>query len=324
LVEFEDLAGMTPNIASQLRKKGVTTVARLATLDFDSLKQMLHGVSHKTISDIQVESWKATGGWFKPGSVLVEEGKNQLVFSTGCKALDSLLGGGVRSKSITEFTGEFASGKTSCLLTLLVETLGRNKDGEAVYIDSEEAFSEIRLIEIAETRGYDAEEMLNRFTSVKVWNTDHFQKAVEAVDPIIKDRNVKLVLVDSIIGPLRSEYVGRETLWNRQQILNRILKELRNYARIYNVVVVVTNQVVANPNVVYNVDPVQMNVPAGGHILGHGDETRVYLRKAAGDKRIARLIDSSWLPPSEAVFRITKKGVEDVEEEEKKEDASGS
>jgi DNA repair protein RadA len=52
--------------------------------------------------------------------------------------------------------------------------------------------------------------------------------------------------------------------------------------------------------------------PIGGHIVGHASQFRVYLRKSKGDKRIARLIDSPHLPEGEAVFRITKKGVEDA------------
>lgn len=322
MVEFEDLAGMTPTVASQLRKKGVTTVARLAKLNFESLQQVLHGVSYKTIRDIQQQSWEATGGWFTPGSALVEQKKKQLVLSTGCKSLDGLLGGGVRSNSITEFAGEYATGKTECLLTLLAETLGRNKDYGALYFDSEESFSEIRAIEIAESRGYDAEEMLGRFTMLKVRTTDQYQVGVEKADQTIKDKNVKLFLIDSAVAPLRAEYVGRETLSERQQILNQIIHEVRYYATIYNLAVAVTNQVVANPNVVYNMDPVQQQIPTGGNILAHNAETRIHLRKGGSQRnmRIARLIDSSWLPPGECVFQITKKGIEDAEEEKKEEE----
>ena len=313
---------MTPTVASQLRKKGVTTVARLAKLNFESLQQVLHGVSYKTIRDIQQQSWEATGGWFTPGSALVEQKKKQLVLSTGCKSLDGLLGGGVRSNSITEFAGEYATGKTECLLTLLAETLGRNKDYGALYFDSEESFSEIRAIEIAESRGYDAEEMLGRFTMLKVRTTDQYQVGVEKADQTIKDKNVKLFLIDSAVAPLRAEYVGRETLSERQQILNQIIHEVRYYATIYNLAVAVTNQVVANPNVVYNMDPVQQQIPTGGNILAHNAETRIHLRKGGSQRnmRIARLIDSSWLPPGECVFQITKKGIEDAEEEKKEEE----
>ena len=77
-MDFEDLQSMTANVASQLRKKGVTTVSKLAMLNLDALKGIMRGVSEKKIREIQVEAWKATGGWFKLGTVLEEERKNQL------------------------------------------------------------------------------------------------------------------------------------------------------------------------------------------------------------------------------------------------------
>jgi len=162
-------------------------------------------------------------------------------------------------------------------------------------------------------RGYDAS-ILKRITYIPVWHVQHFMESVRWADSIIKKTNVKLILVDSIIAPLRAEYVGREVLWERQQILNRVLRVLLNYAKAFNLAVVVTNQVVSNPSIVYSGDPTAIKIPSGGNILAHNAETRIYLRKAAhGNRRIARLIDSSWLPPAECVFQITKKGIEDVE-----------
>jgi len=63
-----------------------------------------------------------------PADMLEKVRPQRLVFTTGCKALDGILGGGIRTRGITEFVGEFASGKTESLLTLLVETLGRNPE----------------------------------------------------------------------------------------------------------------------------------------------------------------------------------------------------
>jgi len=311
-MEFEDLKNMTVNIASKLRQGGINTVEALAMQTLNELRRKLPGVPEEKIREVQLEVWKALGYWFMPASQLLELRKSTLLFPTGCKALDQLLGGGVRSRAITEFSGEYGSGKTECLLTLLIETLGRNKECAAIYFDSEESYSEARVSQIAEARGYKAEDILARTTYIPIWHSQHFREAVAQSDTLIKRQNVKLVLVDSIIAPLRAEYLGREVLWERQQVLNSILRDLLNYAKTFNLAVVVTNQVVANPQVVYSQDPVLMNPPTGGHVLAHNAETRVYLRRSEGNRRIARLIDSSWLPPGECVFRITEKGVEDV------------
>ena len=69
-----------------------------------------------------------------------------------------------------------------------------------------------------------------------------------------------------MISHFRGEYVGRESLAEHQQKLNQCLHKLLRLAEIYNIAVVVTNQVQANPTQGFG-DP---NRPAGGHVLAHG------------------------------------------------------
>jgi len=108
--------------------------------------------------------------------------------------------------------------------------------------------------------------------------------------------------------------VGRGTLADRQQKLNRHLHDLMRFGDLYNAAIVVTNQVMARPDVLFG-DPTK---PVGGHIVAHTATFRIYLKKGKDDLRIARLIDSPHLPEGEAIFRVTERGIEDVEEKEKK------
>ena len=82
---------------------------------------------------------------------------------------------------------------------------------------------------------------------------------------------------------------------------------LHKLADLNNLVVYVTNQVMANPGMFFG-DPTR---PIGGHILGHSSTFRIYLRKSKAEKRIARLVDSPNLPDGEAVFKVTENGLED-------------
>jgi DNA repair protein RadA len=77
-------------------------------------------------------------------------------------------------------------------------------------------------------------------------------------------------------------------------------------AEIYNIAVVVTNQVQANPAQGFG-DP---NRPAGGHVLAHACTHRVYIKKAKGGTRQATVIDSPYIPESKEYFAITEKGIE--------------
>ena len=101
--------------------------------------------------------------------------------------------------------------------------------------------------------------------------------------------------------------MGRGSLAERQQLLNRHMHDLLKFGTIYNAVITVTNQVSARPDVFFG-DP---TAPIGGNVVGHTATFRIYLRKSKGGKRIARLIDSPYLPEGETVIQISEDGVID-------------
>ena len=124
---------------------------------------------------------------------------------------------------------------------------------------------------------------------------------------IIKEKNVGLIIVDSLTSHFRADYSGRGMLADRQQKLNRHLHTLQRIADIYNLAVVVTNQVMARPDFFFG-DP---TAPIGGHVVAHSSTFRIYLRRSKGGKRVARLIDSPCLPEGEAIFSVGSEGVRD-------------
>src|SRR5699024_2172033 len=119
------------------------------------------------------------------------------------------------------------------------------------------------------------------------------------------DWPVRMVCVDSLTAHFRAEYVGRGELAARQQKLNRHLHDLSRLADLYNVALVVTNQVQSNPDSYFG-DPTK---PIGGNILGHKSTVRLYLRNSKGTKRIVRLVDAPSLPDGEAVMRVENAGL---------------
>jgi DNA repair protein RadA len=82
---------------------------------------------------------------------------------------------------------------------------------------------------------------------------------------------------------------------------------LQKLSDVYNLAVYVTNQVMARPDMLFG-DP---TTAIGGHIVAHATGVRIYLRKSKQQLRIARLIDSSYLPEGEAVFKVTESGIGD-------------
>jgi len=104
-----------------------------------------------------------------------------------------------------------------------------------------------------------------------------------------------------------SRYILYQTVLQK---LNQHLHKLVRLAEAYNIAIVVTNQVQANPATFFG-DP---NKPAGGNVMAHACTHRVILRKGGKGTRLATVIDSPSLPEEKARFKITEKGIEDAPE----------
>jgi DNA repair protein RadA len=248
---------------------------------------------------------------------LLKMRENVCRLTTGSKALDQLLGGGLETQAITEFYGAYGCGKSQFCHQLCVNVqLPQEKgglDGVALYIDTENTFRTERIVQMAQHLELDPGDVAKRIIYAEAYTSDHQTFLLENADEIVKENDVRLVVVDSLTSHFRSEYLGREMLAPRQQKLNKHMHRLIRLARAFNAVAVVTNQVMAKPDVFFG-DAVH---PIGGHIVAHTSQTRVYLRKSArGRVRIARLVSSPYLPEGEVVLRITENGIEDVEQEE--------
>lgn len=178
-------------------------------------------------------------------------------------------------------------------------------NGKALIIDTEGTFRPERIQQLAEAKGLDSKKALDNIFVGRAFNSDHQMLLVDKAEEIIKEKKIKLIVVDSLTSAFRSDYTGRGTLANRQQKMNRHMHKLQKLADIHNIAVYVTNQVMSRPDILFG-DP---TAPIGGHILGHNATFRIYLRKSKGEKRIARLIDSPNLPEGEAIFLVKTEGI---------------
>jgi len=276
------------------------------------------GISEKKAFSIIEEARSNIGVSFIRADELLEMRKSVLRLTSGSKVIDALLDGGLETQTITEFYGEYGTGKSQICHQLCVnvqlppERGGLN--GAALYVDSENTFRTERIVQMSKHLGLDPVQVAKNIIYAEAYTSDHQMFLLDHADQVIKENNVKLIIVDSLTAHFRSEYIGREMLAPRQQRLNKHMHKLIGLARAFNAVAVVTNQVMAKPDVFFG-DAVH---PIGGHIVGHTSHTRVYLRRAAhGPVRIARLVSSPYLPEGEEIFKVTENGIEDVSEEEK-------
>jgi DNA repair protein RadA len=307
---LKELAGVGPSISQKLREGGFTTFEAISVASPKELSGAT-GIGEATAAKIIASARSKLNIGFTTAEKLLDDRKKITRLSTGSEKLDGLLGGGIETRSIIEVFGEFRTGKTQLAHQLCI-TVQRPVDqgglnGSALYIDSEGTFRPERLLQIAQRFNLDEKTALKNIFFARAYNSDHQTLIIDSSPKLIQDNNVKLIIVDSIMSHFRAEYIGRGTLSERQQKLNKLVHKLLQIAEAYNIVVFITNQVMDSPGTLFG-DPTR---PIGGHVLAHTSTYRVYLRKSKGTKRVARLIDSPCLPEGEALFDITEAGIED-------------
>ncbi|KAK5581073.1 hypothetical protein RB653_001101 [Dictyostelium firmibasis] len=187
------------------------------------------------------------------------DGNNNII--TFCSEIDQMLNGGIPLKKITEISGVPGIGKTQMAFQLLVNTsipfdLG-GVQGKAIYIDTEGSYSCHRVREIA-THLVDhlecvllknprieykptVETILN---SIYYYRVYHYIEIISLIHqlPLFleKNKDVKLIVVDSITYPFRSDF---KDMGLRTRSLLSLAQNLMNMATRYNLAVVVMNQV---------------------------------------------------------------------------------
>ena len=313
---LEDLPGIGPATAQKLNELGFHTVESLALAAARELESA--GISEKKALVIIRAARSSINVSFVRADELLKMHQNVLRLTTGSQALDELLGGGLETQTITEFYGAFGSGKSQVCHQLCVNVqLPPEKgglDGSVLYVDTENTFRTERIVQMAKHLGLDPEEVAKKIIYAEAYTSDHQTFLLDHADEVIKENNVRLIIVDSLTSHFRSEYIGREMLARRQQRLNKHMHKLIRLARAFNAVAVVTNQVMSKPDVFFG----NAVYPIGGHIVGHTSTSRIYLRRTSrGPVRIARLVACPYLPEGEEIFKITENGLEDVSEDDK-------
>jgi DNA repair protein RadA len=315
-VSIMDIPGIGPAMAAKLQEADFHTLESVSVANATELSAAAE-IGVTTAMKIIRAARALCGPDFKTGYEIYEQRLQLKRVTTGSENLNDLLGGGLETNSVTEVYGAYRSGKTqiahqlSVTVQLPLADGGLDEEGKkppyTVYIDTENTFRPERIVQMAESYGLDPQQVLERILCAKAYNSDHQMLLVQQVNELLTKHRVVLVVVDSVMSHFRAEYAGRGTLANRQQKLNKHLHHLQKLADASNVAIFMTNQVMSRPDAFFG-DPTTY---AGGHIMAHVAQTRLYLRKGKGEQRICRLVDSPNLPEGEAVFMVKGEGIRD-------------
>jgi len=313
--DLESLPGVGSKLAKQLAEAGYPTIESIIVSPPKEISDKTN-IGFNRLLEIQKAAREMFNINFKTASEFYEKRKRMLKCTTGSKKLDEILGGGIETQALTELIGEYGTGKTQlCLRLSVTAQLPPEKGGlggKVAFIDTEGTFMPERIYQIAEAIGLDPQTAANNIYVARAYNSSHQCLLIDHLFTIVPEKKMKLVVVDSMISHFRGEYIGRDTLAERQQKLNMYLHKLIRLSEAYNIAVVLTNQVQANPAQFYG-SPTH---PAGGHVMAHACTHRVMLRRGSKGTRVARVIDSPYLPDKPAHFIITENGIEDIEEKQ--------
>jgi len=308
-----DLPGIGPATAEKLAEAGFETLMSIAVATPGELVEIACLTEAAARKVINAARQKMDMG-FESGEELLKKREQVIKITSGSKNVDTLLGGGFETASISECFGEFGASKTQIAHALAVSVqMPKEKggaEGIAVYIDGEGSFRPERVMQFAKGFGLDPLETLKNVKVARAFNSDHQMLLAEKVEDLIVKEGlpVKLVIIDSLTSHFRTEFLGRGQLADRQQKLNKHMHVLSKLATMHNLCVYVTNQVMAKPDTFFG-DP---TTAIGGNIVGHNSQTRIYLRKGKKGSRVAKLIDSPHLADGEACFVVTEEGLKDI------------
>src|SRR5918992_290876 len=152
--------------------------------------------------------------------------------STGSKAIDALLGGGIRTGMITDIYGESGSGKSQLCFTLCANCA---KDAvSTLFIDTAGTFRPERIMEIS-----GSQLPLEKITYIRAFTTIDQRNATRKILEV----RPMLVVIDSLTSLFSTEYSGPE----RHRALMKYLHELAFLAINLRGAIVVTNMVRTAP-----------------------------------------------------------------------------
>jgi RecA/RadA recombinase len=243
---------------------------------------------------------------------MLEFNKNAKRISSGSIMLDEILKGGIETGKTTIIYGSNGSGKTQLSHTMAVTFLEDNPEEKVFWIEIEGTFKPERIVEIAIARGLAKDEneaydkFLDRIIIQRCNDTTMMVEYAEHMTTELITENVGFIVIDGAIGKFRLDFRGRGTLSDRQVDVGSFVNRLGKISYYMGIAVLVTNQVTANLSGFGALD-----LPIGGHIVGHWSNLTLRIIKSGDDRRV-EIKKSSYLPEVETTVCITDKGITDT------------
>ncbi len=157
---------------------------------------------------------------------------------TGCRCIDSKIGGGISPESVTLIYGEPETGKTTLAIQCAVSCALQNL--KTLFVDCDNTFSTKRLSQLS---GDKFEQVAEQVILIK---PKDFREQTAVIDRIqdYTEKNFGLIIIDtftSLYGARVAEFSGKAFSVNRE--LNRQLAILAQTVKIRKIPVIIVSQV---------------------------------------------------------------------------------
>ncbi|MHA1910472.1 MAG: AAA family ATPase [Candidatus Kariarchaeaceae archaeon] len=255
-------------------------------------------------------------------SEIIKKSKERDFISTRVEKLDFKLNGGLPSQKLVELYGSAKTGKTQFFYTLSAEVLSKNK--AVIWLDTEGSFESTRLKDNLAFYGYyegeslTLEEISDQFFFARVTHASELIGRIMGLIPILSKNNVGLIIIDSLIAPIKADYSESSDFKERYLLTSSILNYLKRMAVVYDLTVCYSNQVYNN----YTEKGGRKELPSGGHLLSHASDLRFYLERIDskdydhGEQvRKLTLVDCGWISEFHEFYAIGPFGICSPEKE---------
>ena len=219
--ELEDIEGVGRVTAEKLRNAGYYTVRDIAFASVKELAEAIGSEDRARALIIKAQKLIFKGKTFMTAKEFWESRQGIRYISTGCKALDDLLGGGIETQAVTEFVGESSRIRSllSHWLCFAVQLTFKEEDpcAKAVYIDTEGAFRPERIVQLAKDKGIDVKNVLKNIIYARAHSLSSLILLIED----LFNKDFKILLISSLDNVISYELsLGKSSL----NILSNIAK----------------------------------------------------------------------------------------------------
>jgi DNA repair protein RAD51 len=158
------------------------------------------------------------------------------MISTGLKKIDDFLSGGIPNGIIVDIFGGNGTGKTQLLLQLSINSI--KNGGKVLFLDTTGGFRPERILEIQKKSNSNLN-LLNNIIVSRITNTSEQINSIKN----FKENNFSLIIIDNITDLFSYEYKNNQSIFKKNSLFMKYMRELSLYAVTHKVPIVITNMI---------------------------------------------------------------------------------